>query len=132
VTDTEQLIRAYFDAFNAHDAEALLSTLADDVVHDINEGPQEIGIDKFRAFKAHMDRTYREHIHDLVVMVNGERGAAEFMCEGTYLVTDGELPAASGQTYNIPAAAFFTVRDGKIQRVTSYYNLRQWIASILA
>jgi steroid delta-isomerase-like uncharacterized protein len=123
------LIRAYFEAFNRHDAEALIATLVEDVVHDINEGPTEVGKEAFRRFKAHMDECYREQIKDLVVMVNGERGAVEFLCEGEYLKTDGNLPEATGQRYAIPAA-FFEVRDGRIARVTSYYNLRTWIAAI--
>lgn len=127
---TEQLIRAYFDAFNAHDADAMLATLSNDVVHVINEGPTEVGIDKFRAFKAHMDDCYREHISDLCVMVSGNRGAAEFTCSGTYLKTDGPLAEAKGQTYAIPAAAFFEVEGDKIKRVTSYYSLKGWIEAV--
>jgi len=128
--ETERLIRAYFDAFNRHDAEALLDTLSDDVVHDINEGGREVGKEAFARFKAHMDRCYREQITDLAVMTHENRGAAEFTCSGTYLATDGSLPEAHGQTYSIPAAAFFEVAAGKIVRVTSYYNLRQWIAAV--
>ncbi len=130
MNETESLIRAYFDAFNAQDAESLLATLSEDVAHDINEGPTEIGIDAFRRFKAHMDRCYRERIVDLVVMTAGERGAAEFTVEGNYIETDRPLPEAAGQAYSIPAAAFFTVRSGKIVRVTSYYNLKAWVAAI--
>jgi steroid delta-isomerase-like uncharacterized protein len=127
---TESLIRAYFDAFNRHDAEGMLATLAEDVVHDINEGEREVGKDAFRRFKAHMDECYREQIVDLVVMTNGARGAAEFTVQGEYIKQDGDLPAATGQRYAIPCAAFFEVRDGQIVRVTSYYNLRGWIAAI--
>lgn len=130
MNETERLIRAYFDAFNAHDAEAMLSLLAEDVQHDINEGGTEIGREAFRKFKAHMDECYREHISDLVVMTSGGRGAAEFTCSGTYLKTDGGLAVARGQEYAIPAAALFEVRDGLISRVTSYYNLRGWIAAV--
>lgn len=130
MSPTEEAIHAYFDAFNRHDAEGLLSTLADDVVHDINEGPTETGIDAFRRFTAHMDESYRERIEDLVVMTNGERGAAEFTCSGIYLKTDGSHPEAKGQNYSIPAAAFFAVRGGKITRITSYYNLKGWLAAI--
>jgi steroid delta-isomerase-like uncharacterized protein len=127
---TEQLIRDYFDAFNRHDAEALLATLDENIQHDINEGATEIGIERFRAFKAHMDECYREHISELCIMVNGNRGAAEFLCSGTYFKTDGNLPAANGQTYAIPAAAFFEVANGKITRITSYYSLKGWIEAI--
>ncbi len=128
-TPTEA-IRAYFEAFNAHDAEALLATLHPQVRHDINEGPTEVGLEKFRAFKAHMDTCYREQITELVIFEQGNRGAAEFLCSGTYLQTDGSLPEAKGQTYAIPAAAFFEVEDGLITRVTSYYSLKGWLAAI--
>ena len=127
---TEEAINAYFNAFNAHDAEAMLNTLHPDVRHDINEGGSEHGIEAFRAFKAHMDHCYREQISDLIVTTCGTHGAAEFTCSGEYLKTDGGLPAANGQKYSIPAAAFFTVEDGLITRVTSYYNLRNWIAAV--
>lgn len=130
MNDTERLIRDYFDAFNRYDVEALLGTLSDDVVHDINEGPTETGIEAFRRFKAHMDDCYREEIKDLIVMTKGERGAAEFTVDGTYLKQDGGLPKGTGQTYSIPAAAFFTVRNGKIVRITSYYNLKGWLEAI--
>lgn len=130
MTETETLIRAYFDAFNRHDAEDMLATLSDDVVHDINEGGREVGKDAFRKFKAHMDDCYREQITDLCVMVNGNRGAVEFTCSGEYLKTDGGLAEARGQSYSIPAAAFFEVAEGKISRVTSYYNLKGWIAAV--
>lgn len=106
MNDTERAIRAYLDAFNAHDLEGLLATLSDDVEHEINEGGTEVGREAFRKFKTHMDTCYREQITDLVVFSNGTRGAVEFTCSGTYLSTDGSLPPASGQTYSIPAAAF--------------------------
>lgn len=128
--DTASLIHAYFDAFNRHDPEALLALLDENVRHDINEGGTEMGREAFRRFKAHMDARYREQISELRVMVDGERGAAEFLCSGEYAATDEGLPEANGQKYAIPAAAFFEVREGKITRVTSYYNLRQWIAAV--
>lgn len=127
---TEALIREYFEAFNAHDADRMIDTLSDDVIHDINEGAREIGKDAFRRFKAHMDQCYKEHISDLCVMVNGDRGAVEFTCSGTYLKTDGSLPTARGQSYSIPAAAFFEVKSGKITRITSYYSLAGWVKAI--
>ena len=35
---TQDLIQAYYDAFNAADMPAFLALLSDDVVHDINQG----------------------------------------------------------------------------------------------
>jgi steroid delta-isomerase-like uncharacterized protein len=130
--DPTDVVRAYFDAFNRHDAEGLLATLSEDVRHDINEGGTEYGKAAFRAFKAQMDRCYREHITELVVMAAGSRVATEFTCTGEYIATDGGIIEARGQRYTIPAAAFFEVEEGLIVRVTSYYNLRAWIAAASA
>ena len=46
------------------------------------------------------------------------------------LLTADGLPEAKGQTYVLPAGTFFAIRDGKIARVTTYYNLADWIAQV--
>jgi steroid delta-isomerase-like uncharacterized protein len=129
---TQALIQAYYDAFNAEDFDAMLALLTDDVAHDINQGARQEGIDAFRVFLAHMKHCYREQLTDLVILAapDGTRAAAEFIVEGTYLQTDGSFPAASGQTYRLPAGAFFEVRDGRIARVTNYYNVKAWVAQV--
>ena len=132
MTPTEALIRDYYAAFDRGDREAMLALLAEDVVHDVNQGPRETGREAFRRFLAHMDYSYRERIRDLVVMADatGRRAAAEFTVEGEYLATDAALPPARGQRYSLPAGAFFEVREGRIARVTTYYNLQEWIRQV--
>jgi steroid delta-isomerase-like uncharacterized protein len=126
------VIGAYYDAFNRGDREAMLALLTDDVAHDVNQGGRETGKDAFRRFLAHMDRCYREQLSDIVVMAgpDGSRAAAEFVVSGTYLATDAGLPPARGQTYRLPAGTFFALRDGRIARVTTYYNLKDWVAQV--
>jgi steroid delta-isomerase-like uncharacterized protein len=130
--DTAALVRRYYDAFNAGDGEAMLACLTDDVIHDINQGERRTGKEKFRAFNARMAHHYREQLENIAVMVSkdGTRAAAEFNVNGTYLATDSGLPEAKGQTYVLPAGTFFAIRDGKIARVTTYYNLTDWIAQV--
>lgn len=129
---TIQLVRDYYVAFNRGDTAAMLALLTDDVVHDINQGSREVGREAFTAFMARMDRSYRETIRDLVVMAtpDGSRAAAEFVVDGTYLATDSGLPEASGQTYSLPAGAFFACRDGRIARVSNWYNLQDWLRQV--
>ncbi len=129
---TAKLIRNYYDAFNAGNTDAMLSFLTDDVIHDVNQGERRVGIEKFRAFNARMTHHYKEKLTELVVMVSkdGTRASAEFNVNGTYINTDSELPPAKGQTYVLPAGTFFAIRDGKIARVTTYYNLTDWIAQV--
>lgn len=124
----KSLIELYYATFNSGDREALLALLADDVVHELNEGPVETGKDAFRAFLARMDRSYRESVEDLVVLTGPDnRAAAEFFIRGEYLATDEGLPPARGQTYRLRVGAFFEARGGKITRVTNHYNLRHWL-----
>jgi steroid delta-isomerase-like uncharacterized protein len=129
---TISLVTAYYDAFNRGDAEAMLALLTDDVAHDINQGTREVGVDAFRAFMARMNGAYQEELRDLVVMAtaDGARAAAEFTVHGTYLAADEGLPPAHGQTYVLPAGAFFAVRDGRIARVTNFYNLSDWLRQV--
>ena len=131
-TATEALIRTYFDAFNRGDSEGMLACLADDVVHDVNQGIRRKGKAAFRTFSQHRSRCYREQLTEIVVMTagDGSRAAAEFNVHGTYLQTDEGLPPANGQTYVLPAGTFFAVKDGRITRVTTYYNLTDWLMQV--
>jgi steroid delta-isomerase-like uncharacterized protein len=127
-----ELVRAYYDAFNRGDREAMLALLTEDVAHDVNQGGREVGKEAFRRFLARMDRSYREELADIVVMASpdGGRAAAEFTVHGTYLAADEGLPPARGQTYRLPAGAFFEIQGDRIARVTTYYNLKDWIAQV--
>jgi steroid delta-isomerase-like uncharacterized protein len=130
--DTVALIERYYRAFNAGDSEGMLACLAENVVHDVNQGARRAGKEAFRAFSAHMDRCYAEQLENITVMAtpDGTRAAAELDVLGTYIETDEGLPPASGQTYRLPAGAFFEVQDGLITRVTTYYNLAAWLKQI--
>lgn len=128
---TERVL-AYYSAFNQRDYAALLPILCDDVAHDVNQGPREVGREAFAAFLQRMDRCYREQISEVVVMVthDGRRAAAEYVVTGEYLQQDESLPPANGQTYRLAGGAFFELRDGLISRVTNYYNLQDWLTQI--
>jgi steroid delta-isomerase-like uncharacterized protein len=130
--DTVALITRYYDAFNRGDAEGMIGCVADDVVHDVNQGARRTGKAAFRQFCAHMSRCYKEQLEGIVVMAtpNGGRAAAEFNVIGTYLVAEEGLPPAKGQTYRLPAGTFFAVRDGLITRITTYYNLTDWLLQV--
>jgi steroid delta-isomerase-like uncharacterized protein len=130
--ETLALLDRYYSAFNARDWEGMLACLADDVAHDINQGERQVGKDRFRMFLGHMERCYRERLEDIVLMANedGTRAAAEFVVHGEYVATDEGLPAAAGQTYVLPAGAFIGIADGKIARLTMYYNLADWTRQV--
>ncbi|NNE52964.1 MAG: SnoaL-like domain-containing protein [Sulfitobacter sp.] len=126
------MIARYFAAFNAGDVEGMLACLSDDVAHHVNEGDIRIGRAMFADFCAHMNRCYREELTDIVIFTNddGTRAAAEYVVNGTYLATDKGLPEARGQTYRLPAGSFFDLANHQITRVTTRYNLSDWIGQV--
>lgn len=112
--------------FNAGHLKAMLACLSEDVVHDINQGKRETGKHEFASFMQHMERCYREQLRDVVVMANqgGTRPAAEFVVHGQNVSSDAGLPDAADQKY-------IRIADGKITRVTYYYNLPDWMAQVI-
>ena len=126
------LLTHYYDAFNRSDNQDMLDCLSGDVAHDINQGSRQTGKAAFAEFLAHMDRCYSEQLTDIVLMANdeGTRASAEFVVHGKYLATDEGLPAAEGQSYVLPAGAFFDLAGGAITRVSVYYNLADWTAQV--
>ncbi len=127
------VLKAYFEAFNSGDLEALEALLDEQVEHHVNQGPVRPGKEKFHAFNSHMSDCYKEELSDIVLFSNedGTRGAAEFVVNGQYLKTDEGLPKAMGQRYVLPAGTFFSLREGKITRVATHYNLEDWKRQVL-
>ena len=133
-THSQALITRYYDAFNRGDIDGMLACVTDDLIHDTNQGDRRLGRERFHAFCARMSHHYKEQLENIVVMTtaDGARAAAEFNVNGKYLVTETGLPDAKGQTYKLPAGTFFAIHDGKIARVTTYYNLTDWIMQVSA
>jgi steroid delta-isomerase-like uncharacterized protein len=131
-TQAIELVQRYYAAFNRGDAATMLDALSNTVVHDVNQGGKRVGKAAFREFLAHMDRCYQEQLEDIVVMASddGTRASAEFLVKGRYKATDSDLPPATGQTYALAAGTFFEIAEARITRVTTYYNLQDWIAQI--
>lgn len=129
-----QIAEQYYQHFNAQNWEGMLALLSDDIRHEVNQGEPRIGVELYRAFLQHMDECYEEQLSDMVFFTEpgGNRVACEFTVNGTYKKTDGDLVPAKGQRYVLPAGAFLEVKDGKINRVTTYYNLPLWIKLVSA
>lgn len=129
---TEQLIQKYYDAFNQGDMQTFLDLLDDNVIHDINQGGRQTGKETFKKFMDHMNHCYKENIRNLVIMTNstGAHAATEFIVDGTYLATDKGLPEAKNQKYSLPAGGFFEIKNNKITRITTYYNLQDWLKQV--
>jgi steroid delta-isomerase-like uncharacterized protein len=126
------IVKNYYHAFNQKNWEGMLALLDTNVRHDANQGASYYGLEHFRHFLQHMERCYDEQLKDMVFMADasGERFACEFVVHGRYIGDDEGLPPAKGQVYVLPAGAFLEMRNNKITRVTTYYNLQDWIKMV--
>lgn len=121
------IIQQYYDCFNRRDWPGMASLVSPDIRHEVNQGEVRIGLEKFKEFLQMMDESYEETLTDMVMMSDesGERFACEFTVSGIY--KKGDEPPAHNQKYVLPAGAFLEVKNGKITRITTYYNLPLWI-----
>lgn len=124
-----KIAQQYYDCFNKQNWEGMLALLHTDIRHEPNQGDVRMGLEKFKDFLKMMDESYEETLSDMVFLTeNSEtRVACEFTVNGIYKKGEEGLPEAKGQKYVLPAAAFLEVKDGKISRITTYYNLPLWI-----
>ncbi len=107
--------RNIFNAFNAHDWQAMLSYYADDAVFE----------DPAFADPVHDRSTMREHhqqlqslfpdIYDSVrnVSASGERVVVEFISMGT---------SQDGRRFSLPICTVLTFKNGKVVRDATYYS----------
>ncbi|MFZ5672374.1 MAG: ketosteroid isomerase-related protein [Pseudomonadota bacterium] len=130
---TRKLVQTYYAAFNRQDVDGMLACLSPSFVHEVSQGERRKGKALFKDFLTHMNKSYKETLSNIVVMIDmsGARAAAEFDLKGKYLATDPGLPKAKGQTYKLRVGAFFEIRNGKIARVSTHYNLKDWTRQVL-
>lgn len=126
------IVKEYYEHFNSQNWEGMLGLLHEDIRHEPNQGDPRIGIKKFTEFLKMMDTSYHEKLTDMVFFSEpgNTRVAAEFTVNGIYKKGEEGLPEAHGQSYVLPAAAFLELKDGKISRVTTFYNLPLWISLV--
>ena len=124
-----EVVKAYYTCFNRKDWAGMLALLDPDIRHEVNQGEARIGLALYEQFLQHMDESYEETLTEMVFLseASGTRFACEFVVNGIYKKGEEGLPPAYNQTYVLPAGAFLEVKNGKITRVTTYYNLSLWI-----
>lgn len=119
-------LQAFADAWNRHDAEALMRFMAEDCVFDASAGPEVCGTrhvgrnDVEAAFRevwaTFPDAQWRSARH----FVCGDRGVSEWTFAGT---------RADGTRVEVNGCDVFTFRDGRIAIKNSYRKNRPPIAA---
>ncbi len=117
---TEATLKAFLEAFNRHDLDAIMSFIADDCVFESPRGPdpwgrryegkEEVRQGLGARFTGLPDVHYGEDRH----MVHGDRGVSEWLLTGT---------TPQGQRVRVRGCDLFEFRGGKIVRKDSYWKI---------
>lgn len=104
-------LSALFDAFNRHDADAVMSRMTDDVVFETVAGPevygtQIVGREAVRAAFANVWKTLADaHWQTTSHRIDGDFGLSEWVFSGT---------DATGSRIEAEGCDLFTFKDGMI------------------
>lgn len=119
---TVELLRAFLDAFNRHDLDAIMTYFADECVFYMPRGASPrgdryVGKDEVRAglakrFKGIPDVHYGEDQH----WVCGDLGVSEWTLTGT---------SVSGQRLEVRGIDLLEFAGGKVTRKDSFWKLRE-------
>jgi steroid delta-isomerase-like uncharacterized protein len=126
-----QLVDELYTAWSLHQPERIDAIFTDDGVYEdvaggqIHRGKEEIKQLLRAAFSWAPD--FRVTMVSLIV---GENAAAtEWVSEGIQTGPLGELPA-SGNSFRVRGASTLAFRDGKIARVTDYYDMATFLRQL--
>ncbi len=118
---TTEVLRAFADAWNRHDGDALMSFMAEDCVFEASAGPEVWGTryagrEAVRAGFAEVWATFPDaHWGGARHFVLGDRGVSEWTFTGT---------RADGTRVEVHGCDLFTFRDGRIALKDSYRKNR--------
>ena len=118
---TTDLLQAYADAFNRHDADAIMAFMTEDCVFEASAGPdvcgaRHTGRDAVRAAFVEVWTTFPDaHWGDARYFVQGDRGISEWTFTGT---------RADGARVEVHGCDLLTFRAGKIALKNSYRKNR--------
>ena len=118
---TTEVLQAFADAWNRHDANALMSFMTDDCVFESSAGADAfgsryVGRDAVRAGFAEVWGVFLDaHWGNARHFVHGDRAVSEWTFTGT---------RADGTRVEVHGCDLFTLRDGKILLKNSYRKNR--------
>ncbi len=118
-----EIVKAYFDAWNAHDTKAILSTFTADGTYSDPVGGQNLSGQVYADYAASLFTAFPDLKLELIANTLASNGmiAAPWLLFGTHLGPVGEfLPTGSAIT--LPGCDFISIENGKIKKVRGYFD----------
>lgn len=127
-----EVVKKYYEAFNNKNANAIVDLCDPDVANDLNQGDTQIGKKNLKIFLETAWAHFDEKVSNIIYMSNHDQTkiATEYLVQGVYYKTKPGLFEANNQNYEICPATIFTIKNGKIIRMTRYYNAKKWFEMV--
>jgi steroid delta-isomerase-like uncharacterized protein len=124
-----RIIEDFFKAMNEHDVEGMAACCSENVVADEVAEPEPfVGVDNFKKSYSEVFQGYPDCIADVDErFVDGDA----VICHVRWRATNSGVFRGSeptGKKVDLRIAYFFQLKDGRINRITEYYD----VATILA
>jgi ketosteroid isomerase-like protein len=114
------VLKAFLDAFNAHDVDAIMSFFAEDCILDMPRGPDPggrrlVGKEQVReGIRSRLEGIPDIHYGDDRHWVCGDRGVSEWTIRGTQV---------TGERIEVRGCDLLEFTDGKISRKDSFWKI---------
>jgi steroid delta-isomerase-like uncharacterized protein len=123
--DAKKAMNDYVAAWNAHDAERILSFCADDVVFE------EVPMGKvFRGKKEAKDFISNSFTSFPDFKLEIKSGFGEWDMSGTFAHSDMPGMPATGKKFSVRGASIIEFRQGKISRESMYWDLASFLQQV--
>ena len=126
-----RLVNELYAAWSLHQPERIDAIFTDDGVYeDIAGGQSHRGKDAVKQFLRSAFAWAPDFRVTMTSLIVGDHSAAtQWMSEGIQTGPIGDLPA-SGNSFRLRGASILTFRDGKIAKVTDYYDMATFLRQL--
>ena len=123
MSSENEIVKTYFDAWNAHDVQAVLETFTDDGTYSDPIGGQNLSGQAYAYYIESLLTAFPDLKLELIANAVASNGmlAAPWLLQGTHQGPVGEIKP-TGHSITLPGCDFISVRNGKIQEVRGYFD----------
>ncbi len=126
-----RLVHELYDAWSLHQPERIDAIFTDDAIYEDVAGGQIVrgkeAIKQLLRAAYAWAPDFRVAMKSLVI--GDDTAATEWVSEGIQTGPVGDLPA-SGNSFQLRGVSILTFRDGKIAKVTDYYDMASFLRQL--
>jgi steroid delta-isomerase-like uncharacterized protein len=124
--DARRIATEFFDAFGRRDADALMEMVSPDIVEDLPGVGVISGLEQERAFLTGLFASFPDLATEVTrITIDGRVAAIEWRRTGTFSGAPWQGLPATGRAFESVDAAFVEIDDGRVSKVTVYYESAQ-------